>query len=227
VSPTVANPVGRRRRVLVVDDHPLVRESLITLIQRRPDLEVSGEAPDAATALGLIEKKIPHLAIVDLSLPGLSGFELIQELRARCAAVQILVLSMHDGVEQVERAFRAGARGYVLKRESTGQIIDAIYALLRGKTYVSPSLLAGLGESMVDRASGKSGSAAELLSAREMEVFRLLGGGVETKRIAERMNLSIKTVQCYAARVKEKLQLNNASELMREAVRWVDGEKAG
>jgi DNA-binding NarL/FixJ family response regulator len=217
----------RRHRVFVVDDHPLVREWLISLIQRRADLEVCGEAENAATALSSIARTRPDVAIVDLSLKGGSGLELIKDLKARHPSIRILVLSMHEDISYAERALRAGARGYVMKRESTGQIIDAIHEVLRGKIYASHKLLAGLAERIVADGSGKSGPAAELLSDRELEVFRLLGGGLETRRIAERMKLSIKTVQCYAARIKEKLHLDNASELIREAVRWADAEKQG
>jgi DNA-binding NarL/FixJ family response regulator len=225
VNPSSARKVSRRHRVFIVDDHPLVRESLTILIQRRPDLEVCGEAEDAGTALPSILRRLPDVAIVDLTLKGTSGLDLIKELRARHASIRILVLSMHEGAEYAERAFRAGARGYVMKRESTGQVIDAIYEVLRGNVYVSQKLVTGLGERAVDRASGRRLSVAELLSDRELEVFRLLGAGVETRQIAERMKLSMKTVQCYAARVKEKLNLDNATELMREAVRWTDVEK--
>jgi DNA-binding NarL/FixJ family response regulator len=220
-------PVSQKKsqRVFVVDDHPLVREWLINLIKRRPDLEVCGQAEDAATALASMASTLPHLVIVDLSLKGGSGLDLIKDLRVQHPSVRILVLSMHEDASYAERALRAGARGYVMKRESTGQIIDAIYEVLRGKIYASHNLLARLAERMVDDASGKSAPVADLLSDRELEVFRLLGGGLETRQVAERMKLSIKTVQCYAARVKEKLDLDNASELMREAVKWVETER--
>ncbi|HTQ32130.1 MAG TPA: response regulator transcription factor [Opitutaceae bacterium] len=218
---------SRRRRVFVVDDHPLVREWLINLIQRRGDLEVCGEAEDAATARAAMARARPDIVIVDLSLKNGSGLDLIKDLRVQHPAVRILVLSMHEDASYAERALRAGARGYVMKRESTGQIIEAIHEVLRGGVYASPKLLAGLAERIVDDPARKSGtrSPADLLSDRELEVFRLLGGGLETRRVAGQLNLSIKTVQCYAARIKEKLGLNNASELMREAVRWADAER--
>ncbi|HTB79633.1 MAG TPA: response regulator transcription factor [Opitutaceae bacterium] len=209
----------------MVDDHPLVREWLVSLIRRRPDLEVCGQAEDTATALSSIAATRPGVAIVDLSLKGGSGLELIKDLRAQHPAVRILVLSMHEDTSYAERALRAGARGYVMKREATGLIIEAIYEVLRGKIYANEKLLATLAESIIEGSSGKSGSPADLLSDRELEVFRLLGGGLETRQIAERMKLSIKTVQCYAARIKEKLHLDNASKLMREAVRWVEAEQ--
>ncbi len=216
---------SQRHRVFVVDDHPLVREWLVSLIRRRPDLEVCGQAEDAATALSSIAATRPGVAIVDLSLKGGSGLELIKDLRAQHPAVRILVLSMHEDASYAERALRAGARGYVMKREATGQIIEAIYQVLSGKVYANEKLLARLAESIIEGSPGKSGSPADLLSDRELEVFRLLGGGLETRQVAERMKLSIKTVQCYAARIKEKLHLDNASKLMREAVRWVEAEQ--
>jgi DNA-binding NarL/FixJ family response regulator len=215
----------QRHRVFVVDDHPLVREWLVNLIKRRANLEVCGQAEDAATALASIASTLPHVVIVDLSLKGGSGLDLIKDLRVQHPAVRILVLTMHEDASYAERAFRAGARGYVMKREATGRIIEAIYQVLRGEIYASEKLLARLAESIVDGSSGKSGSASDLLSNRELEVFRLLGAGLETRQVAERMKLSIKTIQCYAARVKEKLRLDNASELMREAVKWVEAEK--
>jgi DNA-binding NarL/FixJ family response regulator len=225
MNPSASSKNSQRHRVFVIDDHPLVREWLVNLIKRRPDLEVCGEAEDSATALASIAAARPGVAIVDLSLKGGSGLDLIKNLRVQQPLVQILVLSMHEDASYAERAFRAGARGYVMKRESTGQIIDAIYEVLRGKIYASPNLLARLAERLVDDSSGKSEPVADLLSNRELEVFRLLGGGLETRQVAERMKLSIKTVQCYAARVKEKLCLDNASELMREAVKWVEAER--
>jgi DNA-binding NarL/FixJ family response regulator len=215
----------KSQRVFVVDDHPLVREWLVSLIKRRPDLEVCGQAEDAATALASMASTLPHVVIVDLSLKGGSGLDLIKNLRVQHPAVRILVLTMHEDASYAERALRAGARGYVMKREATGRIVEAIYQVLRGEIYASAKLLARLAESIVDGSSGKSGPPSDLLSNREVEVFRLLGGGLETRQVAERMKLSIKTVQCYAARVKEKLHLDNASELMREAVKWVEAEK--
>lgn len=216
---------SQRHRVFVVDDHPLVREWLVNLIKRRPDLEVCGEAEDAAMALSSIAATRPGVAIVDLSLTCGSGLELIKDLKTQYPAVRVLVLSMHEDTDYAERALRAGARGYVMKREATGRIIEAIYQVLRGEIYASEKLLARLAESIVGGSSGESGSPADLLSDRELEVFRLLGAGLETRQVAERMKLSIKTVQCYASRIKEKLNLDNASKLMREAVKWVETKK--
>jgi DNA-binding NarL/FixJ family response regulator len=220
-----AKKTPRPYRVFVVDDHPLVREWLVSLIGRRPDLEVCGQAEDTVTALSSIAATRPGVVIVDLSLKGGSGLELIKDLRVQHPAVRILVLSMHEDTSYAERALRAGARGYVMKREATGRIIEAIYEVLRGKIYASDKLLARLAESIADGSSAGSGSPADVLSDRELEVFRLLGGGLETRQVAGQMKLSIKTVQCYAARIKEKLHLDNASKLMREAVRWVETEK--
>jgi DNA-binding NarL/FixJ family response regulator len=217
----------RRHRIAVVDDHPLVREMLLNLIGRRADLEVCGEAEDAASAMTVMARGRPDVVIVDLSLKSVSGLELIKDIRAQHPAVRILVLSMHEDPSYAERALRAGARGYVMKRESTGQIIEAIYAVLRGEIYASRKLMAGLTERMVGEAAGSSTSRLppDLLSDRELEVFRLLGTGLETRQVAEQMKLSIKTVQCYSARIKEKLGVNNASQLMREAVQWACAEK--
>jgi DNA-binding NarL/FixJ family response regulator len=211
----------QRSRVFVVDDHPLVREWLVSLINRQPDLEVCGQAEGARAALSLIADQRPQVVIVDLSLKEGSGLDVIKDIRAQHPSIQILVLSMHEEPYYAERAFRAGARGYITKRESTGRIVEGIHQVLGGKVYASNELLGQLAERLAGGALGKSESPADLLSDRELEVFQLLGRGLETKEIARQMSLNIKTVQAYAARIKDKLHLDNVSELMREAVKWV------
>jgi len=211
-----------RTRVFIVDDHTLVREWLANLLRQEPDLEVCGLADTAAAALaGMIAAK-PAIAIIDLSLKGGSGLELIKDLRRICPATQVVVLSMHEEIYFIERAFRAGARGYVTKRDSTERIVEAIRAVLAGQVYAAADVLAQLTERMVGHAAAKQPGSVELLSDRELEVFRRLGGGQGTRKIADEMGLSMKTVQAYSARIKEKLGLANISELVREAVRWVE-----
>jgi DNA-binding NarL/FixJ family response regulator len=215
-----------RKRLFLVDDHTLVREWLLTLFRQEPGLEVVGQADSAATALSGIKSAQADLAIVDLSLKSGSGLDLIKDLRLQSPATQVVVLSMHEEIHFVERAFRAGARGYVTKRDSTQSIVDAVRSVLGGQLYARPEILAQLTSRMVGHAPDKPVGAVEQLSDREMEVFRRLGEGQATRKIATEMGLSMKTVQAYSARIKDKLGLANASELMREAVRWASSRQA-
>ena len=211
-----------RKQIFIVDDHTLVREWLGNLLRQEPDFEVCGQADAAPAALAGMSTTKPAIAIVDLSLKGGSGMDLIKDLRDVCPATQVVVLSMHEEIYFIERAFRAGARGYVTKRDSTHRIVEAIRAVLAGHVYANADVLAQLTERMIGHAPAKQPGSVELLSNREIEVFRRLGEGHGTRKIATEMSLSIKTVQAYNARIKEKLGLNNVSELVREAVRWTE-----
>jgi len=206
-------------KILLVDDHPLVREWLASLINQQPDLVVCGEAESAQEALGYLGTLSPDLAIVDLSLKEGSGLELIKTMRVAHPDVAIIVLSMHDEKHYAERAIRAGARGYVMKRETTKKIIAAINQVRSGKLGVSEEVAALFAERFVDN-HPRSRTPVEELSDRELEVFRLLGQGMDTRSVATNLHISIKTVQAYCARIKDKLDLANATELLREAVRW-------
>ena len=208
-------------KILLVDDHPLVREWLASLINQQPDLIVSGEAESAGEALSYLGKHLPDLAIVDLSLKESSGLELIKTIRSAYPGVAIIVLSMHDEKHYAERAIRAGARGYVMKRETTKKIIAAINQVRGGKLGVSDEVSTLFAERFVHNRP-RSGTPVEELSDRELEVFRLLGQGLDTRSVANTLHISIKTVQAYCARIKDKLKLANATELLREAVRWSD-----
>jgi DNA-binding NarL/FixJ family response regulator len=208
-----------RTRIFLVDDHPLVREWLASLLRLQPDLEVCGEAADPGQALGAMAARPPDVAIVDLSLKRGSGLELIKSLRVQFPAVQVLVLSMHEEIGDVERALRAGARGYVMKRESTGQIVTAVREVHAGRIYADPTVLAALAERMVGRPTQAPATSAEALSDRELDVFRRIGQGHSTRRIATDLRISMKTVQTYQARIREKLGLADAGELVRAAVR--------
>src|ERR1700677_1003793 len=203
-----------RRRIFIVDDHPLVREWLTNLISQQPDLTVCGEAESAPVARELIGEKKPDVAIVDLTLAEGSGFEVIKDIRFQSPKTAVIVLSMHDESLYAERALRAGARGYVMKRETTKKIITAIRQVLEGKLFVSEKFAATITERLVE---GKSdgGSPLEQLSDRELEVFQMLGRGMQTRQIAESLHISMKTVQVYCARIKEKLGLGSAAELLR------------
>jgi DNA-binding NarL/FixJ family response regulator len=208
-----------RTRVFLVDDHPLVREWLANLIDQQPDLAVCGEAESAAAALSGIGAARPDVAVVDISLGGRSGLELIRDLKQAHPRVAVLVLSMHHEDLYAERALRAGARGYIMKREVTKKVILAIRRVQQGKVYLGDRLAATLAERLVTGAPLPESPVSQL-SDRELEVFRLLGQGRTTRQIAEALQLSSKTVQAYYARIKEKLRLGNASELLREAIRW-------
>ena len=209
-----------RTRVFLVDDHPLVREWLANLIDQQSDMAVCGEAASAAVALSGIGPARPDVAVVDISLGGRSGLELIRDLKQAHPRVAVLVLSMHHEDLYAERALRAGARGYIMKREVTKKVILAIRRVQQGKVYLSDRLAAALAERLVAGAPTAPGSPVGQLSDRELEVFRLLGQGRTTRQISETLDLSAKTVQTYYARIKEKLCLSNSSELLRDAIRW-------
>jgi len=206
-------------RIFVVDDHPLVRELLGNLLRLQPDLHVIGQAGDPATALAGIAANCPDVAIVDISLERGSGLDLIKDLRLHHPAVGIVVLSMHEEVTDLERAFRAGAAGYVMKSESTGQIVEAVRQVRAGRIFANPTMLAQLTARLVGRPGGDASAPAEVLSDRELEVFRRLGEGQSTREISEALGLSLKTIQTYCARIKEKLRLEDGPELVRVAFR--------
>lgn len=211
-------------RIFVVDDHPMVQEWLSTFLRTQPGLEVCGHALEPEAALRGILAAQPDIAIVDLFLKGGSGLDLIKAMRLHCPKVDIIVLSMHEEISYAERALRAGARGYVTKRESTTKIVEAIRQVRAGRVYASPDMMAGLTARIVGRQETQAMDPLELLSDREIEVFRRLGLGHGTRDIATQLNLSLPTVQTYCARIKEKLGISNGSELMREAVRWVEAQ---
>jgi DNA-binding NarL/FixJ family response regulator len=212
---------ANKKKIFLVDDHPLVREWLANLIHQQSDLAVCGETESAPAALSSIGAAQPDLVIVDINLKNSSGVELIKDLKKLYPQVPVLVLSMHDETLYAERVFRAGARGYVHKRETAHKMIEAIRRVLEGKLYVSEKsaeILAGQSA----KGSVASKPTVELLSDRELEVFDKLGQGIGTRQIAEDFHVSVKTIQAYCARIKEKLNLNSATELLREAVRWHD-----
>jgi DNA-binding NarL/FixJ family response regulator len=215
-----------KAKIFLVDDHPLVREWLTNLIHQQPDLSVCGEAETAPEALAAISKLKPEVAIVDISLKGGSGIELIKNLKAIQPRVAVIVLSMHDEDLYAERALRAGARGYIMKRETAGKVIAAIRRVLEGKLYLSERLTTMFAEKFVDAGAPAVSPSIARLSDRELEVFQLLGQGHETRQIAESLNISMKTVQAFCARIKEKLNLTSATELLREAIRWQENQQA-
>ena len=209
-----------KHKIFLVDDHPLVREWLTNLINEQPDLTVCGEAESSPQALQAIEQIKPDVAVVDIALRDSSGIELIKDLKQTCPNVMVLVLSMHEESHYAERALRAGARGYIMKRETTKKVIAAIRQVLSGQLYVSETTAAAMAAQFVAGKSLDATSPAQQLSDRELEVFEMLGQGRGTRQIAESLRVSVKTVQAYCARIKEKLNLASATELLREAVRW-------
>ena len=208
------------KSVFLVDDHPLVREWLTNLINQQPGLRVCGEAESGPQARERIVAAKPDVAIVDIALKDSSGIELIKDLKQSCPEVVVLVLSMHEESHYAERALRAGAKGYIMKRETATKVIIALRQVLEGKLYMSESLAVAMAAQFVAGNALATGSVVEQLSDRELEVFELLGDGRGTRQIAESLGVSIKTVQAYCARIKEKLNLASATELVREAVRW-------
>jgi len=215
--------MANHKQVFLVDDHPLVREWLTNLINKRPDLQVCGEAGSAPEALQRIGAIQPDIAIVDITLASGSGIELIKDLQSQHPEVAVLVLTMHDETVYALRALRAGARGYIMKAEATTKIIQAIRTVLEGRLYVSDKVTTLVAEKFADQRR-KAGSPIELLSDRELEVFQLLGRGLSTRQIADQLHISIKTVQAFCARIKDKLQLDNVNELLREAIRWQESQ---
>jgi len=203
-----------KHRILVVDDHPMVRDWLTQVINREPDLIVSGEASNAAEALEKIAGDLPDMAIVDLTMKDSHGTELVREIAQRFANVPVLVVSMHDESLYGERAIRAGAKGYITKQEAGDQIRTAIRKVLAGKIYLSDALASR----MISRAAGQFPSATNDLSDRQLVVLRLIGRGLSTSQIAGELSLSVKTVEGYIARIKRKLGLTTAGELLRYAI---------
>jgi len=210
--------------VLIVDDHPLVRQGLAMLINKSPDLRVIGQAADTQGALTLMGEQEPEVAVVDLSLAGGSGLDLLKEIGRRHPSVLTLVLTMHDELFYAERALRAGARGYVMKGESTEEVLEAIRQVRKGEIYVSEHLRSTLVQRAAEPGPNAPTSAVESLSDRELEVFELVGRGQPTREIAKQLSVSVKTVETHRHRIKEKLGLRSGTEMVRYAIRWVERE---
>ena len=213
---------GDKTKVLIVDDHPMMRQGLIQMINNEPDLAVCGEAETAEQAITQIEKTKPHLVLVDITLGGRSGLELIKDIQAIDPNLPLLVLSMHDESLYAERVLRAGGRGYIMKQEGGKQIMLAIRQVLSGQIYVSPKMSASILEGFSGNRSGAGASPVQKLTDREFEIFQLIGEGRSTRHIARRLRLSVKTVEVHKQHIKEKLSLADAPSLARYAVRWVE-----
>ena len=212
------------KRLLIVDDHPMMRTGLAQLIDNEDDLQVCAEADNAGQALNAVAKQKFDLALVDISLPDKSGLELIKDIRTLRPELPILVVSMHDELIYAERVLRAGARGYIMKQEGGAKFLQAIRQVLTGRVFVSEKMSARILENFSGGPAEPSNSPVRELSDREFEVFQLIAQGVGTSDIAGRLRLSVKTVEVHRANIKQKLGLATATELVRYAVRWLDAQ---
>jgi len=214
-----------KRKILVVDDHPFMRAGLSQLIDRQPDLCVCGEAGDPATALQQMAKFPVDLVLSDMTMPGRSGIEFIKDILALYPKLAILVVSMHDEMIYAERVLRAGGRGYIMKEAGGENLLAAIRQVLSGEVYVSQKLSAKILDNLSGKKPRGSSSPIEKLSDREFEVFKLIGDGKSTREIAAQLGISAKTVDVHRGHIKEKLELKDATALVRHAVRWVETQR--
>jgi len=211
---------SRKRKVFVVDDHPIVRQGLALMINAEDDLTVCGAAEEAQTALPAIAETRPDLLIIDISLNGPDGLELVKHVRVLFPELPILVLSMHDETTYAERALRARANGYIMKQEATEKVLVAVRRILSGGIYLSDRMANKVLHQYMSGAANARHSRISELSDRELEVFRLIGDGHGTRQIAEQLRLSVKTVETYQAHIKEKLLLRTGRELVQQAIFW-------
>ncbi len=214
-----------KSNILLVDDHPIVRQGLAELVNQQTDLAVCGQAEDAYQAMKAVKELKPDMAIVDISLKETSGMELIKDLNSQYPDLPVLALSMHDESLYAERALRAGARGYIMKDEATEKVIMAIHKILRGEIYISDKMATKMMRKLVGSSTEVNTSPVDRLSDRELEVFQLIGKGFGTRQISERLFLSIKTIETYRAHIKEKLHLADSAEMLRYAIQWVNSRK--
>lgn len=217
----------RKCRVLLVDDHPIVRQGLALLIDREPDLQVCGEAEGAHSAFHAIATLRPDIVVLDISLSGPDGLEVLKEIRIKTESLPVLILSMHDESIYAERAMRAGANGYIMKQEATEKVLVAIRRIIQGDVYLSERLTSTMLQHYVRGSSPARRSPLVNLTDRELEVFRLIGEGHGTRQIADQLHLSVKTIESYQAHIKEKLALRNARELVQHAIEWTVNLKGG
>jgi DNA-binding NarL/FixJ family response regulator len=219
-------PMGERKKlhpkkkIIIVDDHPILRKGLSILINQEPDLAVCGEAEDARKAMEMIDTLAPDMVIVDISLPDKDGVELLKDIRIRHEDLPTLVVSMHDESLFAERALRAGARGYIMKQEAVEKVLTGIRRVLAGEIFVSNKITTKMLEKFVTGDTGKTVSTLDVLSDRELAVFHLIGQGLGTRQIADKLHLSIKTIESYRSHIKEKLKLDSGMDLLKYAIQW-------
>lgn len=214
-----------KKRILIVDDHPMMREGLAQLIEHEADLAGCGQADTAAQALAAVGCEAPDLVLLDISLPDRNGLEVIKDLQALHPKLPILVVSMHDESLYAERVLRAGGRGYIMKQEGGKKLMQAIRQVLAGQIYVSEKMSAKILEVFSGRREATPHSPVERLSDREFEVFQLVGQGQGTRQIAEGLHLSVKTVEVHRANIRKKLELKTGAEVVRFAIRWAEGQQ--
>ena len=215
-------PATRKKKILIVDDHPVLREGLTRLINRQPDLLVCGEAGTTPEALAAVRKHPPDIALIDISLPGSDGFVLTQALQARRHKVPVLMFSMHDEWVYAERALQAGARGYIMKQEPTEEFLHAIRQVLAGEIAVSRAMTNQLAHRL---STAGSRTPIDQLSHRELEIFQLFGAGRTSREIASSLHLSIKTIEAHRANICQKLGLHGTPDLLRQATYFVQDER--
>jgi DNA-binding NarL/FixJ family response regulator len=220
MSTTTAPATKRKQRVFVVDDHPIVRQGLALLINQEPDLTVCGEAEEAESILASIAQLEPDIIVLDISLPGSDGIEALKAIRSNHADLPVLILSMHEESIYAERALRAGANGYIMKQEATDTVLVALRRILAGEVYISDRATSKMLQRIVARPATRQRTSVASLSDRELEVFRLIGSGLGTREIAEKLQLSAKTVESYQAHIKKKLSLPTARALVQRAIEW-------
>jgi DNA-binding NarL/FixJ family response regulator len=220
MSTTTAPATKRKQRVFVVDDHPIVRQGLALLINQEPDLTVCGEAEEAESILASIVQLEPDIIVLDISLPGSDGIDALKAIRSNHADLPVLILSMHDESIYAERALRAGANGYIMKQEATDTVLVALRRILAGEVYISDRATSKMLQRIVARPATRQRTSVASLSDRELEVFRLIGSGLGTREIAEKLQLSAKTVESYQAHIKKKLSLPTARALVQRAIEW-------
>ena len=214
------SPAPSKITIVIVEDHRMFREQLAHLIEKAGDMTVAGQADNIRDGLALIREKLPQIAIVDISLKGSSGIELLKDLRAQGVEVPVLILSMHEESIYAERALRAGAKGYVTKHEASENVLVAIREVLNGDVYLNPRFMSRVMSRMMT-GRGEAKRPIDQLADRELEVFELIGRGLTTREIGTKLGLGITTVDTYRTRIKEKLKLENAARLRFEASRWV------
>ncbi len=225
-APTAVKAPGKIYRIAVIEDHTLMREGLIQLVNSQPDLEVVAEAGDAAKGLDIVLAQKPDVAIIDITLPGRNGLELIKDIKAQIPDQIVLVISMHDESLYAERALKAGAKGYIMKDADRSSFIDAIRRVIEGGFYVSEKMSAEIFSSFAGKAQGAKAGVSRL-SDREFEIFELLGQGLGTQDIAHRLGISPKTVEVHRAHIREKLEMPTGAAVVRFAVRWIETRNLG
>jgi len=216
-----------KRKILIVDDHPMIREGLARLVEDEDDLMICGQAEDAYEAMKVISETKPDVVVVDIALKNSNGIELMKSIKTQYAKLPVLILSMHNEALYAKRALRAGAMGYIMKQEASGKLLTAIRHVLGGQVYVSDNISKSLIRQLTHGKADEVVSPIDNLTDRELEVFNLIGQGCATSQIADKLYLSVKTIETYRTHIKEKLNLANSRNLLQYAIQWVSMEKEG